>query len=238
MLYADKRALQTNLKVSLLAIRERELVFYTHNSLAIGTQAAMFAGFAFAGLTQPLPEEASLLRAMFLVCNVSSLGLQLITMVSTTLLSMLAPGLALRGPDGSMHTAVDGMVDEYRRSFYCFILGMVCTHGAAVFFVWMAFPPLQASVLTVCVLTSLGLLYRYIRRLMLTFAIAPEALKTGKFEGEEIVRTGCESGVRDSGEVSTLSTLITQQQHLSSHQRDSVTSSSSVDRGLHHVGEH
>ena len=64
MLYADKRALQTNLKVSLLAIRERELVFYTHNSLAIGTQAAMFAGFAFGGLTQPLPEEASLLRAI------------------------------------------------------------------------------------------------------------------------------------------------------------------------------
>ena len=154
MLYADKRALQTNLKVSLLAIRERELTFYTNNSLAIGTQAAMFAGFAFAGLTQPLPEETSVLRALFLVCNVSALGadppftaaprtpvctsshfsarralsartrappspcahapgppasgLELIAMVSTTLLSMLAPGLALRGPDGSMHTAVDG----------------------------------------------------------------------------------------------------------------------------------
>ena len=74
MLYADKRALQTNLKVSLLAIRERELTFYTNNSLAIGTQAAMFAGFAFAGLTQPLPEETSVLRALFLVCNVSALG--------------------------------------------------------------------------------------------------------------------------------------------------------------------
>ena len=58
MLYADKRALQTNLKVNLLAIRERELVFYTNNSLAIGTQAAMFAGFAFAGLTPAARGEA------------------------------------------------------------------------------------------------------------------------------------------------------------------------------------
>ena len=40
MLYADKRALETNLKVNLLAIREKELNYYSQNCLAIGTQAA------------------------------------------------------------------------------------------------------------------------------------------------------------------------------------------------------
>jgi len=39
MLYADKRALETNLQVSLLKIREKELQFYTQNCIAIGTQA-------------------------------------------------------------------------------------------------------------------------------------------------------------------------------------------------------
>jgi hypothetical protein len=52
MLYADKRALETNLKVSLLQIREKELNFYTQNCLAVGTQSALLAGFAYAGLTQ------------------------------------------------------------------------------------------------------------------------------------------------------------------------------------------
>ena len=38
MLYADKRALETNLKVSLLAIREKELNYYAQNCLAVGTR--------------------------------------------------------------------------------------------------------------------------------------------------------------------------------------------------------
>ena len=57
MLYADKRALETNLKVELLEIREKELNFYTNNCQNIGTQAAMLAGFAFAGMMQPLPDQ-------------------------------------------------------------------------------------------------------------------------------------------------------------------------------------
>lgn len=60
MLYADKRALETNLKVNLLAIREKELNYYSQNCLAVGTQAALLAGFAYSGLTQvaiPLDSE-------------------------------------------------------------------------------------------------------------------------------------------------------------------------------------
>ena len=43
MLFADKRALETNLQVSLLKIREKELQFYTQNCIAIGTQVARAA---------------------------------------------------------------------------------------------------------------------------------------------------------------------------------------------------
>lgn len=52
MLYADKRALETNLQVSLLKIREKELQFYTQNCIAIGTQAALLSGFAYNGIIQ------------------------------------------------------------------------------------------------------------------------------------------------------------------------------------------
>ena len=113
MLWADKRALETNLKLSLLQIRERELNFYTNNCLAISTQSALLAGFAYAALMPGISlgdaggvaAHVYVVKLMYLACAVSALGLQLITVVSTTLLSMLGPGLALRGPDGSMHTA-------------------------------------------------------------------------------------------------------------------------------------
>ena len=60
MLYADKRALETNLQVSLLKIREKELAFYTQNCIAIGTQAALLSGFAYNGIIQvDIPSEAA-----------------------------------------------------------------------------------------------------------------------------------------------------------------------------------
>jgi len=152
MLWADKRALETNLKLSLLQIRERELNFYTNNCLAISTQSALLAGFAYAALMPGISlgdaggVAAHLypVRLMYLTCAVSALGLQLITVVSTTLLSMLGPGLALRGPDGSMHTAVDGMVVEYRNAFYTFLFGMLATLAAGAFYCWLMFPAMEA----------------------------------------------------------------------------------------------
>tara|TARA_B100000524_G_C23515709_1_gene322267 strand:- start:362 stop:574 length:213 start_codon:yes stop_codon:yes gene_type:complete len=52
MLYADKNALRTQLKVNMLRIRERELQYYTNNCLSISTSAALLAGFAWYGLTE------------------------------------------------------------------------------------------------------------------------------------------------------------------------------------------
>ena len=39
--------------------------------------------------------------------------LSLRNVFGTTMLTMLGPGKALRGPDGSMHSAVDGMLESF-----------------------------------------------------------------------------------------------------------------------------
>ena len=52
MLHADKNDLQTQIKLHLLQIEERELVYFTENSYNIGTQAALLSGFAYAALMQ------------------------------------------------------------------------------------------------------------------------------------------------------------------------------------------
>ena len=102
-------------QVSLLKIREKELQFYTQNCIAIGTQAALLSGFAYNGIIQvDIPEESSdVLKALYLCVTTAAMGFELIAVLNSTLCSMLGPGLALRGPDGSMHRAVDGLMLEW-----------------------------------------------------------------------------------------------------------------------------
>ena len=215
MLYADKRALQTNLKVNLLEIREKELNFYANNCLTVGTQAALLSGFAATALLTPVPREPLWLHVVYLLFSVISLSMQLLTVVSTTLLAMLAPGLALRGPDGSMNTAVDSMIDEYRLAFFSFVFGLLALHASLVSFAWLAgFETQHAVVLTVCVLFSAWLILRYIRKVLHLFQLPPGKAVTGKFEGDEARATGADAGLVDRGEIGTLSALINQEQHL------------------------
>lgn len=141
MLYADKNALRTNLKVNLLRIRERELTFYTNNCLSISTQAALLAGFAWFGLTEVPwePDANEIVQSVYLVVTTLIMGLQMLTVVNATLVAILGPGLALRGPDGSMHKAVDGMMTHYRFTFACFSLGLLCFNFSALLYHWMQF---------------------------------------------------------------------------------------------------
>ena len=128
MLFADKNALRTQLKVNMLKIRERELTYYTNNCLAISTSSALLAGFAWYGLTEvPFDSNANpTTQTLYLVVTTLIMGLELLTVVNATLCAILGPGLALRGPDGSMHNAVSGMMVHYRFTLACFTLGLIC----------------------------------------------------------------------------------------------------------------
>ena len=52
-------------------------------------------------------------QALYLVGNTSAMCLGLQAVAGTTILTMLGPGRALRGPDGSMHETVDGLAAEF-----------------------------------------------------------------------------------------------------------------------------
>ena len=214
MLFADKRALQTTLKVELMEIREKELRFYTNNTLAIGMQSAFFAGFSSTALMTSVSRQPLLLHALYLLCTIAGLGLQLGVMLSTSLLAMIAPGLALRGPDGSMNVAVDHMIGEYRSAFTRLLLGIVALHGSTICFVLLQLPAFEAVLLSLCILTSLHVIIRYIRKLMVRFQLPADATVTGKYEAAEAARAGAGAGLRDSGEIATVSHLIKDQTHL------------------------
>ena len=117
MLYADKAALENRTKVKLLSIRERELALYTNNCRTVGTVSALMAGIAYSALIYTKMayfQESPLFQQFFYICGlVMVMCLSLRNVFGTTMLTMLGPGKALRGPDGSMHSAVDGMLDSF-----------------------------------------------------------------------------------------------------------------------------
>ena len=61
--------------------------------------------------------------------------------LGTTTIAMLGPGLALRGPDGSMHGAVDGILREFEALTRLFHFMAICFIGTTVAFAWSAAAP-------------------------------------------------------------------------------------------------
>jgi len=184
MLHADKRALEQNLKVNLLRIREKELHFYTENCVAIGTQASLLAGFAYAGLIQvDIPEHVNeTLKTAYLCVTTTAMGLELIAVLNSTLCSMLGPGLALRGPDGSMNKAVDEMMEEYRLTFFFFGTGLVAFHFSALIFAWLEFVWPVAMAMSVTIFLFLYGMYHYFLRIYARFKVPPSMMITGRFD--------------------------------------------------------
>jgi len=187
MLYADKNALRTQLKVNMLRIRERELSYYTNNCLAISTSAALLAGFAWYGLTEvPFDEEAdAMTQTLYLVITTLIMGLELLTVVNATLCAILGPGLALRGPDGSMHTAVAGMMTHYKFTLACFTGGLICFMLSALLYGWMQFTWPLAGPMTVLLVYFLYTIIKYFIRIYRRFRLAPHAVVTGAFNADK-----------------------------------------------------
>ncbi|KAJ1620853.1 hypothetical protein T492DRAFT_847479 [Pavlovales sp. CCMP2436] len=185
MLYADKHALRTRLKVSLLVIRHRELQFYTKNCIAIGTNALFLASFAWWGLTEPAFDElgGDMVQTVYLVITAMIMALELLATVTSTLVAILGPALAIRGPDGAMHTAVDCMVSHYRFTFVCFALGLVFFQLSVISFMHMQYTPEISGPISVAVI--IGTLYMLTSswRIYSLLKLRAQTMVTGDFAG-------------------------------------------------------
>jgi hypothetical protein len=77
------------------------------------------------------------LKFVYYCTIVSAFCANMIVVSQTTTLSVLGAGLALRGPDGSMMTATDGLYEERASVFATFGIGLACTVGSVVLSVWL-----------------------------------------------------------------------------------------------------
>uniref|UniRef100_A0A6T9HAG4 Uncharacterized protein n=1 Tax=Haptolina ericina TaxID=156174 RepID=A0A6T9HAG4_9EUKA len=84
------------------------------------------------------------------------MGLNVAALFASVTCCMFGPGLALRGPDGSMDQAVEGLALEYRLALLIFIVGLIFFYLSASFFVWMEDIELLESLLLLSLLFYFG----------------------------------------------------------------------------------
>jgi len=153
---ADKLLLVSNMKQRAIELREKELHLFNENFNAVGTQAAVLAGFAmtaFAELNVPA-DSPIMLKTVYYLCTVVSLCAELNVVAHTTFVNVFGCSLALRGPDGSMQYAVDGMLMERQRIFACFGIGLLSLQATAICASWLLMEDAAAVVASCVILYS------------------------------------------------------------------------------------
>ena len=199
MLFANKQALETELKVSLLQIRERELTLYAENCRNIGGISCMLAGFAYVTLTYERSDTfrtgvaARGGRYVYEILAFLGMFANMASMFGATACSMLGPGLALRGSDGAMDQAVEGLALEYRTIFMLFFAGVVSFYMC--FSVFLILDYEEGSLdgflhvcLVICFLVFLRSTVRACKRIYKKFRLPPEHAVAGSFDPDGLHR--------------------------------------------------
>jgi len=103
--------------MQLVATREREMNYMLGRYQAIGTQSALVSGFAIGTLTNIDIEEgdvSSIEMYIFYISSMLTVLASMQTILTTVFVCNWAPGLALRGPTGSMSRAYDATRGQRR----------------------------------------------------------------------------------------------------------------------------
>jgi len=144
----------------------------------------MFGGFAYGALTREPPPWEGIFNTIVTATYLSSAGatfaFNLLAVFLSTYCNIFGPGLALRGPEGSMDLAVEGMSYYKDRAFVFYRLGMGCFILTAILYSYLAFPYFfSVPVITALMCISFGLVW-YAWEIHNRFQVPDAQLTTGK----------------------------------------------------------
>ena len=225
MLAADKLLLQSNVKQRAIQLREKELNLFNDNFNAVGTQSAVLAGFAMTSFAEiDLPHNAFYAQKACLHLFVTiSICANLMCTASTTFVSVWGSGKALRGKDGSMDEAVDGMHAERAFIFSCFGVGLITTLLALMSAAWILMTLEVAIVATIGISWAIFVIIRQATRINAKFGLSRDdvvsfadimqsaAVPSGQAQQE---RAGLLSGGGEEDQGDEQGELIPEQQRL------------------------
>jgi hypothetical protein len=171
MLAADRMLLESNMRQRAIQLREKEINLFTENFTAVGTQAAVLAGFTTTCFIEvTIPDNANVmltsllhLSAIFTICA------NIICVSLSTIVSVWGSGKALRGKDGSMDDAVDGMNDERALIFRAFDFGLAGNLFTVTIASWILMHPAVATLSTCIIAFSAWLISSNAQRIKAKF---------------------------------------------------------------------
>ena len=132
----------------------------------------MLAGFTITCLIefQPPPEINRIVSFCYYTSVMASLTANIFCVAGTTGLSVLGTSLSLRGPDGSMFRAVEGMYVERRRIFTLFAFGLIMMLISAFWAAWIILPLEGAAACSVIVVYGTFSVMSYYKRVERLFS--------------------------------------------------------------------
>lgn len=174
MLAADKLQLQSSLKQQATALKEKEFNLHHSNLMTVGTQAAVLASLDVTMFIEFQPPANSewgeltmiprTLKFFYYIAMTIAFCSNILVVSQTTMLSLYGSSLALRGPDGSMIIATDGLYEERKTVFNAFSVGLASTVGSVVLVVWLMLTPESAIVcMSITIFTGFKIYSQYLR---------------------------------------------------------------------------
>uniref|UniRef100_A0A7S2FHV0 Transmembrane protein n=1 Tax=Octactis speculum TaxID=3111310 RepID=A0A7S2FHV0_9STRA len=158
MITADTQQLETRLKQLALQIREKEIAVFISNLSVLSTQSAFLTGLCFGGMNIPITwnknddsvddfdlDYTHAFELCFFTCTSVGAGLNILTLSICSWCIIFGPGLAIRGPDGSMTRAAEGLYTERKYALRFFWAGVFFCLLSGVFLGFLKFDPLTAS---------------------------------------------------------------------------------------------
>lgn len=153
MFRAEQQRLYHETNVELVELRHLEITYYFNVNSAIGTQAALIAGFIYGLFTQTIPRDyiyADYFLSAYYITSTISLFACIHIVMNTMIVQILGPGLALHGPAGSMALAAETMREEMRQVITSFIIMIIFFALATVICFWVVMDVYSAIAGTVC----------------------------------------------------------------------------------------
>jgi hypothetical protein len=174
MLAADRLLLETNLKQSAIKLREKELNLYCENFSSVGTQAAVMAGFTTTCFIEvSIPDTTHfIVKGVLHLFAVLSICFNLTCVSLSTITSVWGSTMALRGKDGSMDEAVNGMNSERNTIFKSFFFGLFFNLLTVIAACWILMDSFMAVVATAVVIYSMGMIHYHATRIQTRFYLS------------------------------------------------------------------
>lgn len=170
MLDAKGNALTAKLLVDALAVRRNELDFYSFslNAIILASTAIYLGALSvWGGYLFPVQHDHWNYpsRWLYHTLMIAGMMLQFLCMIVAILATIMAPGLALRGPAGSMDKAINGMRYLTEKLSHAIIVSLALFQCAMITYSWTqdqdAFPLYTSALMSASFLLGLILSTRY-----------------------------------------------------------------------------